>query len=75
MGRHSIIRLSGITDPTVPALGKLYLKLGDYNSVFHFITDDFPIDQDVLIGNIFLWETKAKLSLKLENFHFLLLRQ
>ena len=60
--RKSIIRLSGITDPTVPTLGKLSVKFGNYETEVHMVTDDFPIDQDGLLGNVFLWETKANLN-------------
>ena len=60
--RKSIIRLSGITDPTVPTLGKLSVKFGNYETEMHIVTDDFPIDQDALLGSVFLWETKANLN-------------
>ena len=62
--RKSIIRLSGIviTDLTVPTLGKLSEKFSNYETEIHIVTDDFPIDQDGFLGNVFLWETKGNLN-------------
>ena len=41
VGRKCIIRLSGITDPTVPTLGKLSVKFGNYETEIHIVTDVF----------------------------------
>ena len=64
---NEILELKGITKESMYSRGKTPLIFRDITLYFHLVPDDFPIDEDGLVGSEMLSRYKAKINYE-ENF-------
>lgn len=57
-----VLQLSGITANRVYTLGTIELNIFNYPVIFHVVHQEFPIEQDGILGRDFLKQTKTKIN-------------
>lgn len=76
---NEILELKGITRDSICTLGKIEILVKDLKIPMHLVPDDFPIEEDGLIGSEIFRKFKAKIdynknSLKIGKHNFPLLK-